>query len=483
MKKVLSSLLCLTMLVSLTACSSGDSAPAPSETPAAQTTAGGAADGTTAAQTESSQAAVSGEPVYINPDAANMTGTVRFWTAFDGQYGTANLIKDFNEYYPNITVEYNVYSNNTEGNLKVDTAMMAGELDALLSFNTYNTAARWENNMLLDLTDRLAADNLDLDAEWDGGGYLYNGRAYAIPSGGLSVFVAVNMRRWEEAGLGDLPTEWTWDEYIEACRKMTEKDASGETVVYGGTDFNQRDYWTYMLRQSKGVDALYNSEGYADFDNPLCAKIFQRYKDCEEEGIWFSKMDLISNNQKSRDLLWNENVASCVESIITRFVTDTEKYPHDFILGYAPYPINEPGETNYALGNMPNSFFCVPQNAQDPDAAYEFIKFASTYGGKYLYMAGHTTTWTKTDPNEIVDLVFGSAEEAAKWIDVDSYIANVLAVGAPAYHEERVTAYNEIYTIMAEYTDYILNGSMSIEEGLAEMNELCNEAIEEKMNE
>jgi len=410
-----------------------------------------------------------------------MTGTVRFWTAFDGKYGTAKLIEDFNQYYPNIKVEYDVYSNNSEGNLKADTAMMAGEIDALLSFGAFNTSARWENNMLLDITDKLAADNLDLDEEWAGGGYLYNGRSYAIPSGGLSVFIALNMTRWNAAGLGDIPEEWTWDEYIEACRKMTEKDSAGETLVYGGTDFNQRDYWTYAVRQTKGKDVFYNEEGMADFDNPLCATILQRYKDCEDEGIWFKKMDLISNGQKSRDLLWNETVASCVESIITRFVTDTEKYPHDFILGYAPYPINAPGETNYAQGNMPNSFFCIPKNAQDPDAAYEFIKFASTYGGKYLYMAGHTTTWTKTNPDEIVDLIFGSAEEASKWIDVDSYIANVLAVGAPAYHEERIVAYAEIQTILQEYTDYILNGSMSIEDGLAEMNELCNEAIEEKM--
>lgn len=475
-RRFIALLLSFTMIASLTACGSQGQEESSSASPESTVVSTSAEESSATAESPSG----SGEVLYIDPDAANMTGTVRFWTAFADQYGTGELIEEFNKYYPNITVEANVYSNNTTGNVSCDTAMMAGEIDALLSFGTFNTAARWENNLLLDLTDRLAADNLDLKEEWGSDGYLYNGRAYVIPSGGLSVFIAVNMTRWEAAELGEIPEAWTWDEYIEACRKMTERDSSGETVVFGGSDFTQRDYWTYQLRQTKGVDVFYKEDGTADFDNPLCATILQRYFDCENEGIWYKKMDLVTNDIKSRDLLWNETVATCVESIITRFVTDTEKYPHDFILGYAPYPTNAAGETNYAQGNMPNSFFCVPANAQDPDAAYAFIKFASTYGGKYLYKAGHTTTWTKTDPDEIVDLIFGSAEEASKWIDVDSYIANVLAVGEPAYHEEQVIAYSEIQGLMNEYFDYIMNGEMSIEDGLAELNQLCNDAIEEK---
>ena len=153
--------------------------------------------------------------------------------------------------------------------------------------------------------------------------------------------------------------------------------------------------------------------------------------------------------------------------------------PSDFILGYAPYPVNAEGETNYALGNMPNSFYCVTSNAQNEDAAYAFAKFASTLGGKYLYKAGHTTTWTGTNPDEIVDLVFGDRATAEKFVDVDSYIKNVLAVGQPAYHEEYIVGYSEVASLVDEYTDYILSGEMPVEEGLAELNEAADEAIED----
>jgi len=261
---------------------------------------------------------------------------------------------------------------------------------------------------------------------------------------------------------------------------MTKRDSGGKPVVFGGTDFNQRDYWTYSLRQTKGVDAFYNSQGKADFDNPLCEKILSRELDAEAKGIWYKKINLITNSMTSRDLLWKGTVASCVESIITRFVMNTKNYPHTFKLGYAPYPINKQGETNYALGNMPNSFFCVTKDAKDVKAAYAFAKFASTIGSKYLFKAGHTSTWTGVKSDEIVDLVFGSRKTAEQFVDVDSYIANVLAIGAPAYHEENIVAYSKIASLVDEYTDYILSGSMTVKDGLAKLNKLANEAIEEK---
>lgn len=472
MKRILAMILAVIMVIGMTACSK---APAETKEPTQPQTGNTTPANVEAPATEAETA----EPVYIAENAAEMTGSVRLLTAFKGGLGTDELIAAFNEYYPNIEVTYDIYTNNSEGNMLANTSIQSGNVDVILSFGTHNTAFRWENGMLADLTDRLAADHLDLVKEWGTDAYTYDGRVYCIPSGGLSVFVALNMTAWEEAGLGEIPESWTWDEYLEACRAMTKTDASGAATVYGGCDFNQRDYWTYSMRQTKGVDAFYTADGQADFTSGLAAKILSRELSAEAEGILYPKINLITGGQKSRDLLWSGTVASCVESILTRFVMDKENYPHDFILGYAPYPVNEEGETNYALGNMPNSFYCVTSNCQNEDAAYEFAKFASTYGGKYLYKAGHTTTWTGTDPNEIVALVFGDEKTAAEYVDVDSYVKNVLAIGQPAYHEEFITGYSAIASYVDEYTDYILSGQMSVEDGLKELNDYANQAIQD----
>ena len=154
-------------------------------------------------------AAPSGDPVYIDANASELTGSVRFYTAFAGENGTDALIQEFNSYYPNVTVEYEVYKNNSDGNVAADTSMMAGNVDVILSYGVKNTANRWSNDLLMDITDRLAADNLDLVKEWGSDAYKYNGRVYAFHSGGLSIYVAVNTEKWNAAGLGEIPTAWT----------------------------------------------------------------------------------------------------------------------------------------------------------------------------------------------------------------------------------------------------------------------------------
>lgn len=415
-----------------------------------------------------------GEPVYIAPDAQSMTGKVRFYTAFAGENGIDALIAEFNEYYPGISVESTVYKNSPDGNVALDTAMIAGEVDVIMSFGVSNTAKRWSNGMLMDITDRLAADNLDLVEEWGTDSYKHENRVFVFPSGGLSVYVAINMDEWNAAGLGDIPSEWTWEEYIEACRAMTEKDAAGNVTVYGGTDFNQIDYWTYSIRQTKGKNAFYKEDGSSDFDNPLWATVLQREVDAEAEKAWYAKATFLADSTKSRDKIISGEIASGIESILTRYITAGTQ---TFKIGYAPYPVNTKGETNYMGGAIPNSFVGVSSSSPDQEAAYAFAKFCATYGNKYMYAAGHATTWTGVDAEEVLDVVFGSRAEAEKKIDVDGFIANVIATGKPAYSEDYIVAFTEIQSIIDEYTVYVLTGEMTAANALAEMKTLADQAI------
>ena len=106
MKKALSLCLALVMVLSLLAgCGQKDNQdpnpPTPPVSNNEQTPGGG--------NEQTPTPPPSGDPVYIDPDAASLTGTVRFYTAFGGANGTDALIADFNAHYPNVKVEYEVY--------------------------------------------------------------------------------------------------------------------------------------------------------------------------------------------------------------------------------------------------------------------------------------------------------------------------------------------------------------------------------------
>ena len=417
------------------------------------------------------------EPAYISANATELTGEITFYTAFAGENGTDALIAEFNQYYPNIKVNYQVYKNSADGNVGLDTAIIAGDqVDVMLSFGVANTAKRWQNGLLMDLTDRLAADNLDLVTEWGTDAYLYEGKAYVFPSGGLSVYVAINLDKWQAAGLGELPAAWTWDEYLAACEKLTERGDDGAVTVHGGSDFNQVDYWTYAVRQAKGKNAFYTEDGMCDFDNPLFAQALQREVDAAASGIWYSKAVYKSDSTRSRNMFLQGVNATTIESILTRYIVAGAP---EFKIGYAPYPVFEAGQTNYMAGSVPNSFIGVASNTKEPDAAYAFAKFAATYGNKYMYAAGHATTWTGVNPAEVLSVVFGSEEEAAKWVDTDSFTRCVVAAGEPAYSEDTITAYSELQAIVDEYTLYVINGEMSVADAVAEMKTLGDEAIQD----
>lgn len=456
----------------LAGCGAGgdNAAAATSASTEAETTAAEA--GTTNAEAAETG---SGDPVYIDPDAANVTGELNFYTAFAGENGIDDLIADFNTYYPNVKVTANVYKNSPDGNLGLDTAMVNGNVDVLMSFGPSKTYKRWNSGMFMDLTDRLAKDNLDLVKEWGTDTYTADdGKIYVFPSGGLSIYVAINKDKWDEAGLGDIPTEWTYDEYLDACRKMTVKDGSGNVTQYGGSDFNQTDYWTYSVCQSKGKDAYYKEDGSADFDNPLFAKVLQREIDAEAEGIWYSKANYLADSTKSRDMFLNGTTASTIESILTRYIVAGDP---QFKIYYAPYPVNEEGETNYMAGTIHNSFVAVSSNTKNPDAAYDFAKFVATYGNKYQYAAGHAGNWTGIQPDDILEVIFGSKEEAEKYIDTESFSRCVIASGEPSYEEKNLTGIDEIGSLVSEYTKYCLNGEMKVEDAMSEVQDLANTAI------
>ena len=157
MKKVLAALLACLIVMSMAACAAKSDQTAKPDT--AQTDADQPvpnAEDTQTPNAEAGDAPVSNDEAdltswILEPDT-NMAGAVRFWIPFKGEQGMDAMIAAFNEVYPNITVELNTYNNNAEGNMAVNTSIMAGEVDVLASFEISQAYTRWQNGMYMDLT-------------------------------------------------------------------------------------------------------------------------------------------------------------------------------------------------------------------------------------------------------------------------------------------------------------------------------------------
>lgn len=214
MKKFMAFVLALVMLLSLAACGSKPE-PAeekPAEEPVSETSTAANGGATTVADANADGDIYS----WIINEDTSLSGKVRFYIPFGEKQGMADMIKEFNETYPNIEIILNTYSNNSDGNIALNTAIMAGECDVVASFEIHNLMNRVNNGLYKDITDRVKEEEINLVDNWGTEAYNVDGKTYVFSCGGLIHYVAINMDAWNEAGLGDLPTEWTWDEYIEA---------------------------------------------------------------------------------------------------------------------------------------------------------------------------------------------------------------------------------------------------------------------------
>lgn len=164
MKRITALGLALLMVLSITACSSGTNTP--NNTP---NTSGSQALGGSSGASSNKEDPPKSNDIYswiLEENPESISGTVRFWVPFKGTQGMDDMIADFNKTYPNVEVVLTTYNNNAEGNVAVNTAMMAGQIDVLHSFELYNAYARWENGLYMDLTDKIAEAGIDLAANW-----------------------------------------------------------------------------------------------------------------------------------------------------------------------------------------------------------------------------------------------------------------------------------------------------------------------------
>ena len=482
MKKLLALLLVLAMVLSMAAC--GTTAPDPTDPPKA-TDPVKTPDQTTAPTEDDKRVDVEelNTSWIVDEDPAAVTGTVNFYIPFKGSQGMDAMIAAFNEIYPNVEIVLNTYSNNSDGNASVNTAILAGEVDVLASFGLQTTDKRWEAGLFYDLTDLVEENGIDLVEHWGTDAFQKDGTIYTFPSGGLCYYITVNLDAWNEAGLGELPLDgWTWDEYLAASKAMTEYNADGSVAVYGGSDYHSVNYFTYAVAQVVGKDHYYNAEGMANFDSDAFLKALQREYDAElVDKIWYPKSIYRGDNiQAQQSFLQDQMCNSEITCNQIRFMADRENYGTDWKVGFLPYPVEEEGQTNYMSGITPfsHSGLCIDESDEDFDAAWAFLRWYSTYGVAYLVAAGHQPNWKGTSDLDPLVLLFGSEEEAAKYMDVESFRAVVGRVDLPAFVELKLTAYSKISSILNEYVMYALNGQMTPEEALTEAAKLANEEIQ-----
>ena len=127
----------------------------------------------------------------------------------------------------------------------LEAGAQGGSLPDVFWMHSNESQRYMSNDMLLDLTDKIAASDVIDPANYPDdiwGLYTYEDKYYAVPKDIDTIALWYNKTMFDEAGLEYPTADWTWDDVTEAARKLTKDDGSqyGIAVKIGRASCRER---------------------------------------------------------------------------------------------------------------------------------------------------------------------------------------------------------------------------------------------------
>ncbi len=364
-----------------------------------------------------------------------------FWGGLPPENGPQKLVDRYNELNPNVTVEYVRYVNNDQGNVRLDTALMAGEqIDVFTSYGHPRREQRVSAGMAEDITDLLTKQGVDLIRDFGPGARpnIVNGRVYSVPTIVLVRFLVVNKDMFDRAGI-PLPTEWTLDEFMDVARRLT--SGEGADKVYGIIgDYNTNI--NLFLENKHGTDPWLNKEGNASLwtKEPDFRRAYEMfYNMMYRDKSMMAWEDVLSQRLTDSAALaaafFNGRSAMMqTGSYMLRNIKDSVQYPRNFKVGFVPFPRVDENQTRYIAPVEPHDDMMVNPRSKYKEEAVKFIAWYAKEGFDPMIPHGRLPLYQKYNKDHVAAVL---AEGAEKLVDPISFAANVIGMAGGSIIEPR----------------------------------------------
>ena len=379
------------------------------------------------------------------------------------------LTDEFHREHPDITVRFvTLPENEARARITQDVATKAGQFDVVM-IGTYEAPIWGRNDWLTDLTPYAREDTeYDVDDLMPAvrKGLSADGKLYAVPFYGESSFLMYRRDLFEQAGL-TMPERPTWTQVAEFARKLKTPDRAG--ICLRGLPG-----WGEQLAPLNTVINTFGGRWYdenwnAQLTSPATAKAVTFYldliKDAGEPGApnaGFSEC-LTAYTQGQAAMWYDATVAagSLEDPKVSSVVGKN---------GYAPAPVMETEWSGWLWAWS----LAIPKTAKDPDAAWEFVSWATSK--EYIRMVGERLGWERVPPGsrlstyEIPEFTEASAGSADVTLDalrtVDPTKATVEPVPYTGVQYVQIPEFQDLGTSVSQQFAAVLAGNQSVEEAL-----------------
>ena len=321
---------------------------------------------------------VTATPEPEAPAPEKPSGKIVLWgwdAAIRDTIEAAGIIDAFYEEYPDIEVEIVSYSpNDVYTNLPLAITAGEGAPDVCLVENSH-LAEYVHMGGLLDLTEHLQP-HLDNLVEYKLYDCELDGKYYCMPWDGGPVVMYYRRDVFEAAGLPTDPAEVsdliaTWDGYYEACQTIKEETGN---YCFAHNKANNFSRLYEMVLWEQGLGYYDPSTGEVTVDSP------ENIATLEKLGT-FWEADLVSDSLEWTEE-WYAELGAVEEPMIATLIEASwmDVFFKSWIApgtagkwGVAYMPSLEAGGARAA--NDGGSVFVIPEQTQNPDAAWAFVEF------------------------------------------------------------------------------------------------------------
>lgn len=359
MKKIISTLLCTTMLTAtLAGCGN--------TTNSAMTTN----EQDVKEKTETAKEAKNENQTKETPSGDTVTISYACWDS-----NQANLIRtmadEFEAENPDIKIDIQVsgWSDYWTG---LEAAGTGGFLPDTFWMHSNNIYYYGANDQLLDLSDYIAgSDKVDLANYPEGLNGIYNidGKQYAIPKDYDTIALWYNKTLFDESGISYPDDTWTWDDLKEAARKLTKDDGSQYGFCAGL--HNQEGYYNFVY-QSGGE--IITSDKKSGYDEEATIAGIEEYFSFVKEGLSpeiyddQARAEAIQNGLCAMGLFGSWNLSGFAASDFMKENFDCAVLPMS----------NDGGKASIfnGLGNA------IASTCEHPDQAWKWVEYLSSKEGQ-----------------------------------------------------------------------------------------------------
>ncbi|MFA9456924.1 ABC transporter substrate-binding protein [Halalkalibacter sp. AB-rgal2] len=367
------------------------------------------------------------------------------------------VVEAFEADHPHIKVETVSPENNdaNETMQQIDLAAASGDqLDVIIVNDAANYSQRVAQGMFEPLDEYLDVAGIEYENEYRVNTNV-DGHYYALPGKYNMFFVMLNQDALDEAGL-DVPTDWTWDEYMDYAAALTEGE--GPSKRYGTFFHTWMDYVKLAAFNQPTDSNIIKDDGVtSNVDSDHIRQSLEIRERGHEEGSATPYADTISLDLNYRPQFFGESAAMIMTgSWMINERGGVDDAP-EFTVAYAPYPKASEGDPITTPAGA--DFLTMYSGSEHKEEAFEFIRWYTTEGivlqEKYLpdYLGAdlEDVITRLHDASPEVDIELVNMESLIHTLDV-SEAAPVFI--PPAFIGEVETAYrNEVERFLLEEQD------------------------------